>query len=260
MTTGLSVEVEGDTTLLPTSEVKQLESLSEQTYSLSQNTQQQDYNSSVYNASALMDYMLEEQKNRKEYRKFKRDFINYGMFIANVLRARSPAQIKQAIRMVAVPPGSSRTKKESSFNISVNSYLGMYTGQEVLTLDAIDDPIQPSFGLTVPIGIAVSAGMKRSGSLSLFFPVFDLGSVAAFRITQDARLNIPPFSVENIAAPGAYLVYGFPDYPFSLGAGVQYGPQLRRINRNGVELESSAYRFGITLAVDVPLFNLYTRY
>lgn len=260
LTTGLSVEVEGDTTLLATSEVKELENLTDQTYSLSYNTQQEDHNSSVYNASVLMDYMLEEQKNQKEYRKFKRDFIDYGMFIANVLKARSPAQIKQAIRMVALPPGSSRTKKESSFNISVNSYLGLYAGQEVLTLASIDDPIRPSFGLTVPIGIAISAGMKQSGSLSLFFPIFDMGSVAAFRIGSDSRLNVPPFSIENIAAPGAYLVYGFPHYPFSIGAGVQYGPQLRKITRNNVQIESSAYRFGVSVTIDVPLFNLYTKY
>ncbi len=258
LTTGLNVEVEGDSTLLSQTEVKNLENVAEQTYSLSRNTYYREYNEAVFNASTLMDYMLEDQKQSKPYQKLKKDFLQYGLFIANVLQARNPAEVKAAIRMVALPPGSSQSKKESTFDISINSYFGVYGGREILITDTID-PINPTYGLTCPIGISLSTGLRRFGSISIFMPIFDLGAVAAFRIETGQAVNLPSFSIQNLASPGAYLVYGFPNYPFSLGGGIQYGPQLRDVTRNGVDISSPAYRYSITLTVDIPLFNLYNR-
>ena len=93
-----------------------------------------------------MDYMLEEQKDQKPYQKLKKDFLQYGLFIANVLQARSPAEVKAAIRMVALPPGSSQAKKQSTFDISVNSYFGVYGGREILLDPDVIDPINPTYG------------------------------------------------------------------------------------------------------------------
>ncbi|MFK7950595.1 MAG: hypothetical protein AB8G11_23620 [Saprospiraceae bacterium] len=259
LTTGLNVEVEGDSTLLTQSEVKNLENVAEQTYNLSRNTYYREYNDAVFNASTLMDYMLEEQKDQKPYQKLKKDFLQYGLFIANVLQARSPAEVKAAIRMVALPPGSSQAKKQSTFDISVNSYFGVYGGREILIDPDVVDPINPTYGLTLPIGISISTGLRRYGSISIFTPIFDLGSVAAFRIETGQAVNLPAFNIQNLASPGAYLIYGFPNYPFSIGGGVQYGPQLRKVSRNGVDVESAAYRYSIALTVDIPLINLYNR-
>lgn len=260
LTTGLNVEVQGDTTLLSQTEVKELENIAEQTYGLSRNTYYREYNDAVFNASSLMDYMLEDQKESKPYQKLKKDFLQYGIFIANVLQARSPAEVKAAIRMVAMPPGSSQAKKESTFDISINSYFGFYGGQEILlSPDVGEDAMSYTYGLTCPVGLTLSTGLRRFGSVSIFMPIFDLGAVAAFRIETGQAVNVPAFSIQNLASPGAYLVYGFPNYPFSLGGGVQYGPQLRKVTRNGVEIESAAYRYSIALTVDIPLFNLYNR-
>jgi len=189
----------------------------------------------------------------------KKDFLQYGLFLANVLKARNPAEVKAAIRMVAMPPGSSQAKKESSFDISINSYVGIYGGEETLLNPGISEPSKPTYGLTVPVGISVSTGFRRYGSLSLFMPIIDLGAVAAFRIETNQAVNLPNFNLQNLASPGAYLVYGFPNYPFALAGGVQYGPQLRKIERNGLNIESPAYRYSVALTVDIPLFNLYNR-
>jgi hypothetical protein len=259
LTTGLNVEVKGDSTLLPASDVKALENVAEQTYSLSRNTYNREYNQSVFNASELMDYMLEEQKGEKTYQKMKKDFLQYGLFIANVLKARNPAEVTAAIRMVAMPTGSSQSKKQSTFDISVNAYFGIYGGEETLLKPNITDPKRPTYGLTAPVGVSISTGLHRFGSLSLFMPVIDLGAVAAFRIETGQSVNVPSFNLQNLAAPGAYLIYGIPNYPFSIGGGVQYGPQLRKISRNGVDIETPAYRWSIAMTVDIPLFNLYNR-
>jgi hypothetical protein len=175
------------------------------------------------------------------------------------LKARNPAEVKAAIRMVAMPPGSSQAKKESSFDISINSYVGIYGGQETLLNPGIEDAVKPTYGLTVPVGISISTGFGRYGSLSLFMPVVDLGAVAAFRIETNQAVNLPNFSLQNLASPGAYLIYGVPNYPFAIAGGVQYGPQLRKIERNGLNIESPAYRYSLALTVDIPLFNLYNR-
>ncbi len=47
--------------------------------------------------------------------------------------------------------------------------------------------------------------------------------------------------------------------PFSIGFGAQYGPQVRKITINETELNSSAWKFGITASIDVPIFNLFSR-
>ena len=111
--------------------------------------------------------------------KLKKDFLQYGIFIANVLQARSPAEVKAAIRMVAMPPGSSQAKKESTFDISINSYFGFYGGQEfLLSPDVGEDAMSYTYGLTCPVGLSLSTGLRRFGSISIFMPIFDLGAVA----------------------------------------------------------------------------------
>jgi hypothetical protein len=40
---------------------------------------------------------------------------------------------------------------------------------------------------------------------------------------------------------------------------MQFGPQLRKITLDGKELSTAALRFGLTAAIDVPIFNLWTQ-
>lgn len=144
----------------------------------------------------------------------------------------------------------------------------------------------PIFGVHAPIGITGSYGSinkngKTNGSLSAFLTILDIGSVTQFRLQnpivevdgsemKTTSFNeLPEIKLENIFAPGGYLVYGFPSLPISLGCGWQYGPALRGITINQeAELNqeiltnnivSSSWSWRLFIAVDIPLLNLYSK-
>ena len=209
----------------------------------------------------------EDKKNMK----VKSAILTYGSFMANMVGAQTPGQVKAAIRAVAVPAGSSSIKRNSPFNISVNSYLGLGAHREFLTDNAIPDEKRAAFtfGLSVPVGVAFSWANREAEfsrkfwkrwSYSLFFPVIDLGAITAYRIDQkNVNAAMPELNFGNIIAPGAYFMVNFPRSPFTLGAGWQWGPQLRKITvDNNTEITSRAWRIGVTATIDVPIFNIFT--
>ncbi|MCO6490833.1 MAG: hypothetical protein J5I98_20615 [Phaeodactylibacter sp.] len=122
-----------------------------------------------------------------------------------------------------------------------------------------------SIGLSVPVGVAVSWGGLglKNRSFSIFIPVIDLGVVTAYRLdAQNAGSSndLPELSFSNLLAPGVYAIYNIPRFPFSVSAGIQIGPQLRKITtQNGAEIDASAWRLGATFTIDVPILNLHNR-
>ena len=197
-------------------------------------------------------------------------FLRYGAFMAAVSEAESPDAVKAAIRAAALPAGSSVIKRETSWNISINSYIGAHYGNEYLEpdLSADDWGWSTIAGLSAPLGLAVSKQMNfpfKSGSISLFASLIDVGAIASFRLEDDATEQLPAIKLENIVAPGIHLVYGIPKTPLSIGYGWQRGPQLREVHipdPAGGEPTNrlvSGYRWAIFVAVDIPLFNIYTR-
>lgn len=84
----------------------------------------------------------------------------YGGFIAAMLSAESSDEVAAVIETYALPSGSARIKRESYFNISVNSYLGLYGGW--------DKAHRWSPGVSAPVGVALSWGTKK-GAVSVYF-------------------------------------------------------------------------------------------
>ncbi|MEM8523793.1 MAG: hypothetical protein AAGG68_04075 [Bacteroidota bacterium] len=210
-----------------------------------------------------------EKQNKKKIannERLKKAMVVYGTFMANIVAAQTADQVKGAIKAVAVPPGSSSVKRSAKFNVALNSYFGGGFYQETLTNSLIQQNAQSgSVGLAVPVGITASVGgLGKSGnwSYSLFVPILDIGAVTAYRIDQQnvgANGNLPELTFGNLIAPGGYLILNFPKSPFSISAGAQFGPQTRKITINGADLTSSAWRYGLTATIDVPIFNLFNR-
>ena len=118
------------------------------------------------------------------------------------------------------------------------------------------------------MGLAVSKQLNfpfRSGSISLYASLIDVGAVASLRLKNDSTEHLPEIKFENIIAPGLHLVYGIPKTPISIGYGWQRGPQLREVHvpdpGGGEPINQlvSGYRWAFFLAVDIPLFNIWTR-
>jgi hypothetical protein len=233
----------------------------------------ENYTALVLHTSGILDTML-----KKNY-PFRKDYLKYGNFMANIIEADNSDEVKAAIDAAVLPVGSSSIKRETFSNISLNAYIGPMAGIEYLP-GLNGDQTAPVVGVTAPLGIAFNWGnigngkrnkslnevellkkSKRGGqSISLFIPLIDVGALATFRIGDDSSHVASEVELANIIAPGLYGYWGFGKVPVSIGIGGQIGPQLRKINAEDVNVDKNFYiRFGLNVVVDIPFFNFYTR-
>jgi len=218
------------------------------------NVRQRYYSAAVTNVGAILTTLAPENPELRQ------KILKYGFFMASVSEADNSDQVAAAIEIVALPPGSSVMKKQTSWSAALNAYTGLAGGQERL----LDVGIAPSgfASVAAPVGITVSKGLGNSGSLSLLIPVIDVGALVAFRFKNDRADLLPKLSWSNIVAPGAYLAYGFfNNLPITVGVGAQLGPNLRAIDSGPInpDITASGWRWGGFISVDIPIFNLYSR-
>lgn len=199
--------------------------------------------------------------------------LKYGTFMATIVQAKNSEEVENAIEAFALPVGSARIKRESQFNLSVNAYCGFFGGIERIRGFDNGPAKVNAFGLTAPVGIAVSwgGGCKNSknryhSSYSIFFSAVDLGAIAAFRAKNDTVAQVPNILLKDILSPGFFLSWGIPRVPLSLNFGMQMGPNLRNVhspnaaNPTGFnDYENRIYcRYSLSICVDIPVLNLYT--
>jgi hypothetical protein len=194
----------------------------------------------------------------------------YGLFMANMIDAKTPEEVQYVLDNAILPVGSSSIKKHACFNASIQSYLGAYyrfAGKN----HAIDNAWDDRFGVTAPIGISISHGFNKAGSLSLFASLFDIGAIVDYQLQKDTLITSATqtgttiqkdysIKLEQIISPGFYLVYGCgANIPLALGVGAQYGPGLGKIDLGTNDLleRNPSWRFNVFLAVDLPFFNLW---
>ncbi len=192
----------------------------------------------------------------KDAGQVKNSLLRYGAFIAAVAEAKNSDEVKNAIESAALPVGSYSIKRNSTSSIALNSFVGIYGAFESVK-QGQDDKHGANLSLIAPIGIGCSWGLGNQGSLELNLGILDLGAVASLRFADDTTKTLPAFKLENIFAPSFSVSYGFPGSPILIAGTLQYGPQLRSISSSGTELETSTWRLGVALAVDLPLLSLY---
>lgn len=196
--------------------------------------------------------------------------FKYGSFMAAVVEAQNSDDVQKAIENFALPPGSSRIKRETPFNVSLNAYCGLFYGYEkIVGFDPAFGKHDPnSFGLTAPIGVAISTGRNkilpfcRRGhwSHSAFISLVDVGAVAAFRFQDNTTEQVPSIQLQDIFAPGAYFSLGLPKCPLSVNIGAQMGSNLRNVTATANTYDDAAYwRYSVSLCVDIPVLNFYTK-
>ncbi|RMG16704.1 MAG: hypothetical protein D6730_24870 [Bacteroidetes bacterium] len=100
----------------------------------------------------------------------------------------------------------------------------------------------------------------NESSLSLFLSIVDIGAVVSYRLSEDQSEGLPAnVSLRQIFSPGIFVAYGFKRAPVSLMLGTQYTPELRKVEVNQLTTKANALRLSLTLAVDIPMFNLYAK-
>ncbi len=86
------------------------------------------------------------------------------------------------------------------------------------------------------------------------YPI-DLGVLASWRVSNDALQPQPQVGWDQVFSPGAALVYGIPGAPLSVALSAGLAPKLRTLEgESGTSAERNAFRVGVSLAVDIPIF------
>jgi hypothetical protein len=178
--------------------------------------------------------------------------LKYGTFAATIAKADNSDDVQKAIETIALPAGSSRVKRESIVNISLNAYCGLFGGRNIGSKVAYN-----SFGITAPVGIATSFGINHF-SYSLFVSLIDLGAITAFRFKNDTT-TVSKILLKDIVSPGLFVSWGLRNCPISINAGCQLTPLLSSVSSSVNGSESRMFRFTIGLCVDIPVLNLYNR-
>lgn len=202
--------------------------------------------------------------------------LKYGSLAAAIAKAETSDDVKNAIEAAALPAGSSRIKRETPFNVSLNAYTGLFIGYEKI-VQVDDHPALNSYGLAAPVGVAISCGTHRflgmpckgagHWSYSAFVSFIDIGAIASFRFQNDSVAQVPSIKLQDIFSPGVFFSVGIPKCPLSVNMGAQVGPNLRKVNVYDAEsgeyvnkYENNVYwRFSISLVVDIPIVNFYTK-
>jgi hypothetical protein len=207
---------------------------------------------------------------------------------ATVASARSGAEMEAAFRAAAMPAGGYRGKRSAEGHpITINAYPALSGGNEWLIDTGRVDWDDPALqgGITLPVGVEIKLFRlpvlrERTGftpllgarpPVSVFVSFLDLGAMLSYRLSEheidlgpdDAGQDsvsvqeLPDVALNQVFAPGLFLVTGPRSNPLSLGIGVQLNPALRSVHEGESEVSRQvpALRFGFFLGVDLTLFR-----
>ena len=195
------------------------------------------------------DYMMD--KNGKSSRTI--------AFISQLATIEDANEMEVLLNSYALPIGSSSIKRQSSFNISVNGYVGLTGGWET-AYGTQKNQTKVNIGLSAPIGISATF---CKGYFSLFTSFIDLGSIVNQRLKNDTT-SYSNLKLENFFTPGIGLFLNCPKLPITAGLHFNSIPNLRTIkyeSRSATIAESnrSVTRINFSVLVDIPFFTLYNR-
>lgn len=207
----------------------------------------------------LMNIISNSVKENSDQGEELKEFISkYGPFIAAVLTAKNSDDIKNALESVAEPVGAWRMNRENLLNITLNSYAGgmdSFPGKKMLTGKGKVNFIA-SFGISISLFSRRACWMWSLLPQSIHIPIADLGPIVNLRL-NNPNATLPELKWADLFSPGAYVIWNCPKLPISVGAGGQYAPQYS-INSTDEVVLKNQWRWNIFLAVDIPIFGIYS--
>ncbi len=211
----------------------------------------QQYTSALVHSLFVIEKLLPQDSFQCE----RQVLLKYGTFIATAVGAKTPEEVSNVIAAFALPPGSSAMKKYAKFSIALNAFVGLSAGQEILNQGLGSNPY---YAVATPIGVSFNMGFNNYGSVGVLASLIDVGALTSLRFQDNSTSDLPDLKLENVFAPGAYLVYALPKYPIAVGFGAQLGPNLRSVTDNNLNVvQASGWRWGAFLAVDIPIVSFY---
>jgi len=214
------------------------------------NDELQRINQKLNDAKTKKEIITWQQKKPSKLLFSTSKILEYAGVLISVSQANNSQEVESILEQTALPPGSSRIKKVSPFNISINSYVGGY----FFRTNTPGNGFANTYGLTAPIGLSISTGFKKGGSLSLFGGVLDVGGIIGYKLNNQGAYE-QNINLAGLVSPSVHLIYGFPFYfPLSFGVGSQWTTPSTS-NSNSITLTP---HFNMFIAVDIPFYNLCT--
>lgn len=196
-------------------------------------------------------------------RKISKNLAFYGSFMVDVIYAEDSRDVKAALDNYALPVGSYRLKEKAKRSLTLNAFPGIALASETALGNGISEDGW-AVSVTAPIGLAYSWNkMSENNRNSIFVSILDIGAAFSYRwgaSADDMADDKFPQNLEwsHILAPGVHYVRGISGTPVSLAAGVQYVPRLRSIANGNADVSNfDALRVGVSVVVDIPVFNFY---
>jgi hypothetical protein len=186
-----------------------------------------------------------------------RVLIKYGGFMASVIGEKSNAKVDALLDYYAVSIKRSEIKYTNKFVWCLNLYTGLFYSPFIFANVGRDSTsFKRSAGTSIAIGPSFTKSLNRwkKTSVSLFFPVVDIGLLGVYNFNGDS-LAIAKTSIKNFINPGVMLALNRPGgLPFSILFGVQKQP----LNFEFIDTFSGAYtdktwRYRLMIAYDLPL-------
>ncbi len=219
-------------------------------------------------ADSVLKYTLMKQ-NGVIHQNTSSALLKYGSFIAALASSNNPTDVENVLESAALPAGSYSIKRNSLFNFALNGYIGgewdfnlkntNVTNSYSLMLRNqynLDLNVYAPVGLGVSIGSGIFPHCKNSGSLTAFFPLIDVGSIANFSISHNDSLLNQKVTLAGIFSPGVTLIYGIPTLPISISGGLVYKPELLYENQQDVLTTiPGTWRWNLSVLIDIPFIN-----
>jgi len=168
-----------------------------------------------------------------------------ALFFAQLADSESPEAIKSILNEHTLPTVSFAIKREHrELHALLTSYLGFAVGTGV----GQENSIGQKYGQSIfaPVGLELSYGYKRFGSISVLASVIDVGypiSLKLNNVEDDVDFN-------QTIAPSLSFAYGFKNQPIVMGLSYQKGRKNMLNNR----YDDFLFLFA---AYDMPLLTLY---
>ncbi len=268
--------------------------LIEKVNDLYKSIQTKDYGYIVTNSLYITEkVLLTSGESKANIVKVTQAMSKYGGFMVDIVTADDSDEVKEAIKK-NVTKFSFLDKRNSLFSLTISAHPGVFGGFEELKEN---NESQVNLGITAPIGFEFMWGIRAKKDLkkkqyafvkkkdtmitnqqgrkmpdeieivkylsghswSIFVSFADLGAAFNYRL-NDSESELPQeLTFKQIFSPGISLNYGFRNSPLTLGAGIQYTPELRKVTVDDIETNSSSLRALLRLSWDIPLIKIYNK-
>lgn len=180
------------------------------------------------------------------------------IFAVQLADTKNEEDMEALLQAYALPIGGSSIKRSSTFNVSLNGYVG-FTGGRELAYGSSGNQTKWNVGLSAPIGVSATFG----ANWTVFASIIDLGSIVNVRINNDTTA-FTDLRFEHFFTPGVGLYYNRKKTPLTMGIHYSYIPNLRNISfkEDGATITESGVsvsRFNFSLLIDIPFFTFYNR-